>query len=37
MHGLTGDTRNKSVPVKPPMPTLELFSSSRVSGEPWSK
>ena len=32
MHGLTVETRIQSVPVKPPMPTLELFSSSRVSG-----
>jgi 3-deoxy-7-phosphoheptulonate synthase len=32
MHGLTVETRIQSVPVKAPMPTLELFSSARVSG-----
>jgi 3-deoxy-7-phosphoheptulonate synthase len=32
MHGLTVETRIQSVPVKAPIPTLELFSSSRVSG-----
>jgi 3-deoxy-7-phosphoheptulonate synthase len=32
MHGLTVETRIQSVPVKAPTPTLELFSSSRVSG-----
>jgi 3-deoxy-7-phosphoheptulonate synthase len=32
MHGLTVETRIQSVPVKAPTPTLELFSSARVSG-----
>ena len=32
MRGLTVETRIQSVPVKAPIPTLELFSSSRVSG-----
>jgi 3-deoxy-7-phosphoheptulonate synthase len=32
MHGLTLETRIQSVPVNASIPTLELFSSARVSG-----